>query len=138
MTPIVRSKPGCTFDRIAPAGFVLLAAIQDACFQLGIDLVITAGTNDHELPDPHGLGEAYDLSVANLNDAELARVLTRLRTQLPAESFTVLCEAPSLTGLSPARQELVTYVNAAATAVHIHLQRRKNVVYPPLPVGIRV
>lgn len=131
-TPTVRSKPGCRFDRIAPAGFVLLAAIQDACFQLGLSLVVTSGTNDHALPDPHAQGEAYDLSVESLTDGQLDQLLRHLRAQLPTDHFTVLFEVPSLAGLSKARAEFVTYVNDKATAPHLHLQRRRGTVYPPM------
>jgi hypothetical protein len=135
--PVLRTKPGCTFERIAPAGFVLLAAIQAACVELGLDLLITAGTNDHALPDPHAYGEAYDLSVATLADAQLAALLSHLRAHLPTEAFTVLFEVPSadFNMLPSARQQLVNYTNPAATGPHIHLQKRRGTVYPPLPTS---
>lgn len=125
----VTTKAGCTFDRIASAGFVILSAIQRASNMIGADLEITAGTNDHVAPDPHYTGEAYDVSVANLSDAELSALLVWLRSTLVADLFTVLFEAPEERLASDARQALVDYVNPEASAPHVHIQRKKDTVY---------
>ena len=117
-----------TFARIAPAGFVILWALQAATQALQTDLTITCGTEDHPVGDPHTRGEAYDVRVRGLSTDLIVRLVHFLRTALGA-LFTVLLETP----VSFSQPELVALqsVNPHATGPHIHTQRKRGTVYPP-------
>src|SRR5689334_2716606 len=121
MTAVVRTKPGVQFKVIAPAGFVILAAIQTAVERFKRDITITCGTEDHSPLDPHSLGEAYDVSVGGMKEDEIRALHNSLSQQL-GNAFTVLYEVPAPIGGSLAS---LAYVNAAASGPHIHIQRRK-------------
>ncbi len=127
MTPVVRVKGGVEFDRIAPAGFVLLAAIQSLPLILGKDIWITSGTDSHVNADPHALGEAYDLGVSGLTAHDILEVLNVFAMMGP--QFYAQYEVPlgykvdvSLVG--------VAVPNSRATGPHIHCQRSKGTSYP--------
>jgi hypothetical protein len=126
--PVVRVRPGVKFDRIAPAGFVLLAHFHSATRVLGVDLVISCGTEGHADEDPHSSGEAYDLSVAVWTVDVILRVRAFLQNAL-GPLFTVLYETPFVP--SEPRLAAIATVNPAATAPHLHAQRRKGTIYPP-------
>lgn len=126
MKPCVRAKSGVRFDVIAPAGFVLLAAMQRICDVIQKDVVITCGTDSHTLPDPHCTGEAYDISVSGYSADDIQKVLgvfgflgTRFYAQY--EVSTVPSD-PTL--------RVFAVVNPRATGPHIHSQRAKGTVYP--------
>jgi hypothetical protein len=132
----VRLKPGATCARPAPAGFVILGALTAAAITLELQLTITSGDEGsawRAATDPHQTGEAYDVSLAGLSDAEIQSLCVALATALSMAQFSVLLEAP----LKDRPKELATWVeqstywNAGATARHLHIQRRKNTVYPP-------
>jgi len=125
--PTLRVKPGCAFDRIAPGGFRILAALDAATKVLGQDLTLTAGTNDHTT-GRHPLGEAYDLSVQTLTPAQIVRIVAFLRQTLGAR-FTVFYESP----VAPSDTQLaaVSLVNKDASGPHLHLQIKKGTEYPP-------
>jgi len=125
--PVLRVKKGCAFDRIAPGGFRMLAALDTATKVLGCDLTLTAGTNDHTT-GRHPDGEAFDLSVQTLTPAQIVRLVAFLRQTL-GERFTVLYETPA----QPSDTQLaaVAFVNHDATAPHLHLQVKRSTLYPP-------
>lgn len=127
---VILVKDSVRFDRIAPAGFRILAALDRACKVIGCDLVITCGTEAHDEDDPHTLGEAYDVRVRTLP----APVLIRLYYWLTAELgplFTVLYEVPQVDPKDPLA--LIAYPNPGASSAHLHIQRKKGTVYPPEP-----
>ena len=134
MTPVVRVKPGVKFNPIAPAGFVLLAAIQAACWHLDRDITISCGSEGHPTIDPHSTGEAYDLSVQGMNDPEIIDLVMFLRKTL-GRQFYVVYETPSAI-----RDALVVaavaVMNLQATAAHIHCQRARGTTYPPDTVAV--
>lgn len=126
---IVRCKDGVKFDRIAPGGFRLLGAIDDACQILNLDLTITSGTDSHTT-GRHPLGEAYDVSTKGLKAHEIRQVVETLRHKLGPQ-FGVFYEVRSSSGdplLIP-----ITLINVGASAPHIHLQVAKGTSFPPLP-----
>lgn len=127
---VVRVKASVRFDHIAPAGFVVLAAIHSATVVLGADLMITCGTDSHPADDPHTLGEAYDVSVATFTVDELLTARAFFLKAL-GPAFTVLYESPFVP--SDARLAAIATINPAATAPHLHVQRKKGTVYPPAP-----
>lgn len=132
MIGIVTTKgPSVRFDVIKPAGFRILSAIDQAAQHVGVDLVITAGTDSHQLPDPHVTGEAYDVSVKGLSAQQIADVKASLTTTL-GPLFTVLYEVPATP--SDPTLRAIAYVNTAASGAHVHIQRKKGTTFPPSPL----
>lgn len=125
---VLRVKPGCAFAVIAPGGFRILAALDNATKVLSCDLTIAAGTNDHTT-GRHPLGEAYDVSVKDLALQTILKLKTYLDQALGAR-FTVLYEVNA----PPTEPELaaIAFVNPAATGKHFHIQVKKGTTYPPL------
>jgi hypothetical protein len=97
-----------------------------------VDLMVTSGTDSHRDGDPHSSGEAYDISVANLAPNQIVNLKNFLEDDL-GPLFTVLYESP----FKPVDSRLaaVVYLNSQATGPHIHIQRKKGTVYPPLIGG---
>lgn len=127
---VVRHRPGVRFEVIAPAGFRILAALDRTAQQVGVDLLITSGTDSHS-GGAHPTGEAYDVSVLGLSAQQIADVRGTLITIL-GPLFTVLYEVqkvPSDPTLRP-----IAFVNVEATGPHVHIQRKRNTVFPPEPV----
>ena len=125
---VVRVKAGVRFDVIKPAGFRILSALDQAAQICSVDLEITSGTDSHAAPDPHALGEAYDVSVKALTGSQIVEV-RRTVTMMLGPAFTVLYEVPFLPA-DPALQA-IAYVNREATGPHFHIQRRKGTIFPP-------
>lgn len=69
----VHTKEGVRFDVIAPAGFRILAAIDQIAQWANITVTITSGTDGVHpaggAQDPHYRGEAYDIRTHDLPDA---------------------------------------------------------------------
>lgn len=130
MIPVLRTKSGTQFAKIAPGGFRMLAALDDATLLIQHDLVITAGTNDHTR-GRHPLGEAYDVSVAGLFPLQILRLIEYLHERL-GPRFTILFEVHTLDGLDPALKP-IAFVNDDASGPHLHLQVKKDTTYPPPP-----
>lgn len=128
MTASVRPAAGVRFDRIAEAGAVILLALTRVASRYQTDLLITSGTDFHTPPDPHSTGEAYDVSVSGMTPEQLTTIYETLRAML-GPLFTVLYEVPR----PPSDPSLlaIAYVNEHATGPHLHIQRKKNTVYPP-------
>lgn len=128
---VVRHRPSARFDLIAPAGFRILAAIDQAAQRCSVDLEITCGTDSHPMDDPHADGEAYDVSVKRLSAQQIADVRGTLINIL-GPLFTVLYEVPTVPSDPTLRQ--IAFVNVHATGPHIHAQRKKGTIFPPEPV----
>ena len=127
---VVRHRPSARFDQIRPAGFRILAALDQAAQDCRVDLTITSGTDSHALPDPHVTGEAYDVSVAGLSAQQISDVKASLEDCL-GPLFTVLYEVGQVPSDPTLRS--IAYVNVKATGPHFHIQRRKHTVFPPTP-----
>ena len=127
MIPVLRVKPGVTFGRIAPGGFRILAALDDACLVLKRDLTITSATDSHHAPSRHVTGEAFDVSVLGLETWEIRKLVEVLRQRL-SSAFGIWYETSARVDpiLAP-----VTLINPEATAAHIHCQVRRGTSYPP-------
>lgn len=114
-TGVVRIKDGVQFSKIAPAGFRILAAIDNAAKLLKCDMVITSACDgEHSGPDdPHHTGEAYDLRTHDFPTVQFKMiVLNNIMQQLGWTYFFGFVEAEGT------EQE------------HIHLQRKKGTTYP--------
>jgi len=124
---VVRHRPAASFDVIAPAGFRLLAALDRTAQQVGVDLMITSGTDSHAA-GAHPTGEAYDVSVLGLSAQQIADVRGTLIAIL-GPLFTVLYEVPKVPSDPTLRP--IAYVNVDATGPHLHVQRKKGTIFPP-------
>lgn len=113
--PVIRTKPGVEFAIIAPGGFVMIAAIQLAAEDTGLDLTITSGTDgEHSGPeDPHKRGEAYDVRSHDLSLEQKDAVEDSLTRNLPAAHFFFFLEAEGTDN------------------EHFHIQVKKGTTYPP-------
>lgn len=122
---MVSFKPGVTTDKLAPAGKVILAALEAEsalCQTLpgAYDVLVTCTTGEHPPADPHSKGGAMDVSVFNMPPQAVWARKQRLQMRLGAE-FTVLYESP----VDPPEGSIWhgnAYVNRGATAVHLHIQ----------------
>lgn len=114
MVGVVRTKDGVLFQKIAPAGFRILSAIDQVAQVLSVDLVITSGTDgEHSGPnDPHHRGEAFDVRSQGFSAELKQQVLDGIMHRLGFERFYGFLEAE------------------ATTNEHIHVQRKKGTTYP--------
>ena len=89
---VVRVKPGVQFSAIAPGGFRILSAIDQAAAEFNCDLFITSGTDGaHSGPDdPHHRGEAYDIRSHEFNGEEKQNILLYLRRLLGSQFYVFL------------------------------------------------
>lgn len=126
--PCVRVKDGVRLDPVTPTHAHLLWALDSAARIHGVDLTVTCGREGHDQGDPHTRGAALDVRVSDLSPEKVLAVYKYIASTLGAD-FTVLYEAPNRP-LDPQLAKIV-YVNASATAAHLHLQPRKFTVYPP-------
>jgi hypothetical protein len=111
---VVRTKPGVEFSVIAPGGFVLLSAIEQAAMESHIDLTITSGTDGCHSGenDPHHRGEAYDVRTHDFSEQMKAQIVASIQ-RYAGPAFYVFLESPGT-------------VNE-----HIHCQVCKGTTYPP-------
>jgi len=112
---VVRVKPGVEFSIIAPGGFRILSALEQACRKLDYgDFTITSGTEgEHSGPtDPHKRGEAYDLRSKDFSEALRPVILNAILAILGTENFFGFMEAPGTDN------------------EHFHFQVRKGMTYP--------
>jgi hypothetical protein len=113
---VVRTKPGVEFSVIAPGGFVLLSAIEQAAMECRVDLTITSGTDgEHSGPnDPHHRGEAYDVRTHDFSEWVKAQIVSVIQ-RYAGPAFYVFLESPGTDN------------------EHIHCQVSKGTNYPPQP-----
>lgn len=85
----IKVKPGVAFVMVAPAGYQILSALKETSAKLGLDLVITSGTDGlHSGPfDPHRTGEAYDVRSHDFDQDTKQNVLTTMLDILGRDRF---------------------------------------------------
>lgn len=112
----VYTKSGVLFALIAPGGFRILSAIDQTAAKLGVDLIITSGTDGlHSgAEDPHHRGEAYDVRSHEFTADEKDKVLAQIMLILGWDNFYGFLESP------------------ATDNEHWHFQVKKGTVYPPV------
>jgi len=123
---------GVKLDGLAPAGFVIIAAIIAAANATGLAFELTCGTEAHAASDPHSLGEALDISVAPYTATQVLVAKAALEAALAALTdapFDVLYECREAP--KDARLSAIAYVNPHATGRHFHIQRRKGTQFAP-------
>jgi hypothetical protein len=120
---MIAFKPGVTCgDPPTPCQVRILGALDRASLTINHPLTVTAGRNDHRLPDPHARGLAVDVRANDLTDGQILALLDALGRDL-GPSFTVLYESPTRPAGVLAS---VAYVNPSATGVHCHVQLKKG------------
>lgn len=124
MKPVLLVKSGVRFDRILPAGFRLLAALDHAARTLEQSFTITSATDSHKPTDPHTLGEAYDVRSHDMSTATkglfLRQVFLDLQDGDPVETSGGIATASFFGFLE----------NPGQAHEHWHLQRRKGRKFP--------
>lgn len=111
---VITCKDGVQFLVIKPSGFRILAALQNACLKLQIDIVITSACDGcHSgVNDPHHRGEAYDVRDHDLTTDQKNALLKAVMDELGWDRFYGFLEAPGTDN------------------EHIHIQVKKGTVYP--------
>lgn len=111
---VVRVKEGVQFTKIAPAGFRILAAIDNVAKVFDADLFITSACDgEHSGPnDPHHRGEAYDVRSHDFSFSDKQKLLQALAKQLDVNRFYCFLESP------------------ATDNEHFHIQIKKGTTYP--------
>lgn len=111
---VTRVKDGALFEKIAPAGFRILSAIDQTAAELRLDLTITSGSDgEHSGPtDPHHSGEAYDVRSQDMTEDVKQKVITSIMDKLGFEQFYGFLEA------------------AGTPTEHFHIQRKRGTTYP--------
>lgn len=106
-------KSGVLFSQIAPGGFRILSAFDQASAKLDCDLVITSACDGtHSGPnDPHHRGEAYDLRSHDFDDEKKTAILSEIMKTLGAAFFGFV-ESPGTDN------------------EHFHFQVKKGTTYP--------
>lgn len=123
--PVLYVKPGVRFDRIAPAGFMILWALQQTARVLGHSLTVTSGTDSHFRSNPHGRGEAFDVRSRTVPDKP--RMLRELLLQLSEGPH----DAPAATAGGWATKDFFGCLEAPGTKnEHVHCQLRKGRIFP--------
>ncbi len=123
---VVRVKPGVRFDRIDPAGFRILAALDTFARACDDDLTITCGTEAHETTDPHSLGRAYDVRSKNLEPTEKDRLVRDVLTYVaePGEELMIT------SGGLACRHFFGWLEHPGEITEHIHIQQRRLTEFP--------
>lgn len=108
---VVRVKAGVAFTTIAPGGFRMLSALDEAAAAQTVDVTITSACDgEHSGPnDPHHRGEAYDVRTHDQPDKQ--GLLAAIQKKL-GDRFYAFLEDPGTDN------------------EHIHMQVKKGTVYP--------
>jgi hypothetical protein len=112
---VLRVKSGVLFTVIAPGGFRILSAIDQACAKLNIgDFVVSSACDGvHSGPaDPHHDGNAYDLRSHDFTADQKDVILANVMTTLGWDRFYGFLESPG------------------TDDEHFHFQTKKGVPYP--------
>lgn len=125
---MILTKGGVLFERIAPAGFRILGALERVAREYRLDLVITSGTDGaHSGPnDPHKRGVAYDVRTHNLPPEQVLHVLQRVMVEL-CDSDETLQQVSG--GLASAKF-FGQFEHPGKPSAHLHFQLRHGRDYP--------
>lgn len=122
----LRVKDGVEF-RLTKAGCRMLGALDSTCRNLKMDLTITSGSDNHPPTDPHTLGEAFDIRTHDIEEETTKRALIRVILGYLQDSPGDLIVEAGIglaSGFFYAQLE-----NLGKSEEHIHIQRRKGMVY---------
>ena len=115
---------------LAPAGMRILSKLEAISEAVPDGLVLTSGSEarGRSATDPHSTGEAVDVSVRGMSPGQM-RVIHKYLTNALGSGFTVLLEVPPAYQV-PAEIADIIYLSAGATAIHLHIQRKKGTTWP--------
>jgi hypothetical protein len=110
----VFAKSSVSFAVMAPGGFRILSAIEQASEKLACDLILTSGCDGiHSGPnDPHHSGNAYDLRSHDFSPEQKDRVLAQVMNYLGWDQFYGFLE------------------DAGTDNEHFHFQVKKGTIFP--------
>lgn len=134
MIAVIRFKPGVALVP-TPSLARILWALQSVADEWAQDITVSCGAERHDQTDPHTTGEAVDISVAGMDAFEIVTLYRNLSRALGA-AFYCQIEAPTASGIKDQPLLDLLVVNARASAMHLHVQRKKNTVYPPQSNGV--
>ncbi len=126
MGGVLRVKPSVRFDRIDPAGFRILAALDTFARSCDDDLTITCGTEAHPADSPHALGRAYDVRSKGMDPVEKDRLVRDVLTYVaePGEELMIT------SGGLACRHFFGWLEHPGEITEHVHLQQRRLTEFP--------
>jgi len=126
MSGVLRVKPGVRFDRIDPAGFRILAALDTLARACDHDLTITCGTEAHDANDPHSLGRAYDVRSKDLAPDEKDHLVRYVLTYVAEPGEELMLTSGGLA----CRHFFAWLEHPGENTEHAHFQQRKLTEFP--------
>jgi hypothetical protein len=121
------------FDRISPAGFRILAALDNIARDWPYDIELTCGTEGVHKGKEHEKGVAYDLRSHNLDSHEMKHALVRAiieRTRMGMADTPFMVNGRDDEG-GWANDRFFAFLEVPGTPnEHIHVQLRQGVTYP--------
>lgn len=129
MTGCIKVKDGVWFTVIAPGGFRILSALDQAALTLELDLTITSACDgEHAGPtDPHHRGEAYDVRTHGHTSDDVQKILRMVMDDLARSPR----DEPMRVGAGLATMNFYGFLEEPATAnEHLHFQVRRGTEYP--------
>jgi hypothetical protein len=123
-------KPDGTFPdtrKLGKAGIRILGTLDTLARHFGHDIEITCANEGHSLPDPHPLGEAFDIRTHNWPDDHKQAVLHELAIALADDPVK---DAPKAVSIGLATLRFYSQLeDPRGPNEHIHAQRRNSTVY---------
>lgn len=129
MTGCLRVKDDVLFTTIAPGGFRILSALDQAALTLDLDLTITSACDcAHSGPDdPHHRGEAYDVRTHDHTREDVQRILRMVMDDLARSPR----DEPTRVDAGLKTMNFYGFLEAPGTDnEHLHFQVRKGTEYP--------
>ncbi len=129
MSGCVRVKDGVQFSVIAPGGFRILSALDQAALTLDLDVTITSACDGQHsgLSDPHHLGRAYDVRTHDHTSEDVQKILRMVMDDLARTPN----DEPTRVGAGLATMHFYGFLeDAGKSNEHLHFQQRQGTEYP--------
>lgn len=124
---VILVKSGARFDRIDPAGFRLLGALDRVSRTFPVDLTITCGSDAHPANDPHSLGRAFDVRTHDLTPDQKQLLLRSVLLDLQDGDH----DAPLEVSGGLATTHFFGWIeHPGEVTEHMHVQMRKGTSFP--------
>lgn len=124
---VILVKSGARFDRIDPAGFRLLGALDRVSRTFPVDLTITCGSDAHPVNDPHSLGKAYDIRTHDLTPDQKQLLLRSVLLDLQDGDH----DAPLEVSGGLATTHFFGWIeHPGEVTEHCHIQQRRGTTFP--------
>lgn len=129
MSGCIRTKESVLFTVIAPGGFRILSALDQAALTLDLEITITSACDGaHSGPnDPHHRGLGYDVRTHDHTSADVQRILRMVMDDLALTPK----DEPTRYGAGLATMSFFGFLeNPGTENEHLHIQLRQGVDYP--------